>query len=152
MAAFSFVRQAWRVARQRNLLGCGGQSRRLGGESPLHTRQGEVLARGKGVVGDCESEGSPRQNAGLTNRKRIEAAQRGKKANIFKARYLHGTLRRRSDRHKQEGRANYPGRSARLPLCYRAPRGDGMDVQKSAEAVVSGGQPRHQGPNRLCRQ
>ncbi|WP_232925153.1 hypothetical protein, partial [Pseudomonas sp. S4_EA_1b] len=64
----------------------------LGGESPLHTRQGEVLARGKGVAGDCESEGSPRQNAGLTNRKRIEAAQRGKKAKIFKAQYLHGTL------------------------------------------------------------
>ncbi|AXQ49145.1 hypothetical protein EIZ41_23940 [Shigella sonnei] len=97
-----------------------------------------MLARGKGVAGDCESEGSPRQNAGLTNRKRIEAAQRGEKANIFKARYLHGTLRRRSDRHKQEGHANYPGRSARLPLCYRASRGDGMDVQKSAEAVVSG--------------
>ena len=64
----------------------------LGGESPLHTRQGEVLARGKGVVGDCESEGSPRQNAGLTNRKRIEAAQRGKAAIIVKAQYLHGTL------------------------------------------------------------
>jgi hypothetical protein len=29
---------------------------------------------------------------------------------------LHWTLRRRSDRHKQEGRANYPGRSARLGL------------------------------------
>ena len=55
---------------------------------------------------------------------------------IAKARYLHGTLRRRSDRHKQEGRANYPGRSVRLPLSYRLSRGDGMGVQKSAEAVV----------------
>ena len=90
--------------------------------------------------------------AGLTNRKRMEAAQRGEVAIIAKARYLHGTLRRRSDRHKQEGRANYPGRSVRLPLCYRLSRGDGMGVQKSAEAVVSGGQPRHQGPNRSCRQ
>jgi len=33
--------------------------------------KGEVLARGKGVAGDCEYEGSPRQNAGLKNRKRI---------------------------------------------------------------------------------
>ncbi|POA81632.1 hypothetical protein C1882_24365 [Pseudomonas sp. FW305-E2] len=72
-----------------------------------------MLARGKGVAGDCESEGSPRQNAGLKNRKRIEAAQRGDKANIVKARYLHRTLRRKSDRHKQECRANYLGRSAR---------------------------------------
>jgi len=51
-----------------------------------------VLAGGKGVAGDCESEGSPRQNAGLTNRKRIEAAQRGKAAQIVEAQYLHGTL------------------------------------------------------------
>ncbi|HBP5037252.1 TPA: hypothetical protein L5637_002558 [Pseudomonas aeruginosa] len=51
-----------------------------------------MLARGKGVAGDRESEGSPRQNAGLTNRKRIEAAQRGKTAQIVKAQYLHGTL------------------------------------------------------------
>ena len=33
-----------------------GRAHLLGGESPLHTRQGEVLARGKGVAGDCESE------------------------------------------------------------------------------------------------
>ena len=114
----------------------------IGWSSPsafwIHTRQGEVLARGNGVAGDRESEGSPRQNAGLTNSKRIEAALRGEGACFPKAQYLHGTLRRRSDRHKQEGRANYPGRSARLPQCYRASRGDGMSVQKSAEAVVSG--------------
>ena len=96
-----------------------------------------MLARGKGVAGDRESEGSPRQNAGLTYRKRIEASEWGEVAMTAKAQYLHGTLRRKSDRHKQEGRANYPGRSARLPLRYRAPRGVGMSVQKSAEAVVS---------------
>jgi hypothetical protein len=33
----------------------------------LYTRQGEGVARGKGVAGDCESEGDPRPNAGLTN-------------------------------------------------------------------------------------
>ena len=36
----------------------------------LHTRQEEVFARGKGVAGDCESEGNARQNADLTNRRR----------------------------------------------------------------------------------
>lgn len=43
-------------------------------------------------MGDRESEGSPRQTAGLTNRKRIEAAQRGEAAQIVKAQYLHGAL------------------------------------------------------------
>src|SRR6266542_4662518 len=68
-----------------------GRAHALGGESPLHTRQGEVLAEGKGVAGDCESEGSPRQSAGLTNRKRIEAVSRGEAAKKVEARYLHGT-------------------------------------------------------------
>ena len=34
---------------------------------------------------------------------------------ICKARYLHGTLRRKSGRHKYEGRAHYPGRPVSLP-------------------------------------
>lgn len=59
------------VSPQAVFLCAPGRAHSLGGESPLHARQGEVLARGKGVAGDCESEGSPRQSAGLTNRKRI---------------------------------------------------------------------------------
>jgi len=107
-------------------------------EIPLHARLGDVLARGKGVAGDSESEGIPRQNASLTNSKRIEAAQRGKVAVLAEAQCLHVTLRRRSDRHRQEGRANCLGISSRLPLCYRASKGNEMSVQKSVEAVVSG--------------
>src|SRR5437762_14176608 len=64
---------------------------------------------GKGVAGDCESGGSCRQSAGLTNRKRIEAASRGEQASICEAQYLHGTRRRRSDRHKREGGCAIPG-------------------------------------------
>ncbi len=48
-----------------------GRAHLLGGESPLPTRQGEGLAEGKGVSGDRASGGSRKQNAGLTNRKRI---------------------------------------------------------------------------------
>ena len=44
---------------------------RLGGESPLPARRGERLADGKGVHREVESEGSCRQNTGLTNRNRI---------------------------------------------------------------------------------
>jgi len=36
--------------------------------------KGKCQPNGKGVAGDCESGGSCRQSAGLTNRKRIEAA------------------------------------------------------------------------------
>ncbi|MBU2056806.1 MAG: hypothetical protein KKB38_03565, partial [Gammaproteobacteria bacterium] len=39
----------------------------------------------------------------------------GEVAHITKAQYLHGMLQRKVDRHKQEGRANYPGRSVALP-------------------------------------
>src|SRR5450631_818036 len=48
-----------------------------GGESPLHSRHGQVLAEGNGFPGDRESEGSRKQSAGATNRKRIEAAPWG---------------------------------------------------------------------------
>ena len=43
------------------------------------------------------------------NTKRIEAACWGETANIVKARNLHGTARRRSDRHKREGGRAIPG-------------------------------------------
>jgi hypothetical protein len=39
----------------------------------------------------------------------MEAALRGEAAHIVKARYLHGTQRRRSDRHKREGECAIPG-------------------------------------------
>ena len=44
----------------------------LGGESPLQAWQQELLAKDKGVHREVESEGSRRQNLGLTNRNRIE--------------------------------------------------------------------------------
>src|SRR5258708_7749256 len=56
-----------------------------------------------------EPGGSCRQNAGLTNRKRIEGAQRGEQANRFEAQCLPGRLRRRSDRYKREGECVIPG-------------------------------------------
>ena len=51
-----------------------------------------------------------------------EATAVGEKASIFKARYLHGSCRRRCGGHKCEGRAHYPGRSARLPQASAAAR------------------------------
>ena len=49
-----------------------------------------VWGVGKGVRREAESGGSRRQSAGLTNRKRIEAAGRGERAHRRKAQYLHG--------------------------------------------------------------
>lgn len=57
-------------------------------------------------------------------------------AKIAKARYLHGTLRRRSDRHKHESHAHYPGRSAQLPQGYRHRKVSRWEGKKSADAVV----------------
>ena len=59
--AFFLVRQAWREA---PFIGAVSVhvvvAERLGGESPLPTRQGERLAEGKGVHREVESEGSLR--------------------------------------------------------------------------------------------
>ena len=45
--------------------------RRLDGERPLQALQWELLAEGKGVHREVESEGSRRQTLGPTNRNRI---------------------------------------------------------------------------------
>ena len=47
--------------------------RSLTGESPEHAQpsSGKCIVRGKGVRREAESEGSPRQTSGLTNRNRI---------------------------------------------------------------------------------
>jgi hypothetical protein len=47
-----------------------GRAHPLGGGSPLHSRHGQALAEGNGFSGDRESEGSRKQSAGATNRKR----------------------------------------------------------------------------------
>jgi hypothetical protein len=60
--------------------GAPGRAHLLGGESPLHSRHGQVLAEGNGFPGDRESEGSRKQSAGATNRKRIEATPWGQQA------------------------------------------------------------------------
>jgi hypothetical protein len=72
----------------------------------------------------------------------------GKKANIFKARYLHGNGGRRCGRHKCEGHAFYPGRSDILPrrLWLCEPRGEQMGCQKSAAAILALS-PQSEGPN-----
>ena len=50
---------------------CARHVRRLDGERPLQALQWELLAEGKGVHREVESEGSRRQTLGPTNRNRI---------------------------------------------------------------------------------
>ena len=63
----------------------------------------------------------------------------GKKANIFKARYLHGNCGRRCGGYKCEGHAHYLGRSVVLPLATGIVRcGDGMtEVSRSHSRFVT---------------
>lgn len=60
-----------------------------------------------------------------------EAAAWGEKANIFEARYSHGTGGCRCGGHKCEGRASYPERSEDLlePIRLSAPKGVGMGLR-----------------------
>ena len=51
--------------------GCARHAHKLGGVSPLQALQCELLAKGKGVHREVESEGSRRQNLGPTNRNRM---------------------------------------------------------------------------------
>src|SRR5579863_2538153 len=97
-----------------------GRAHSLGGESPLHSRHGQVLAEGNGSPGDRGSEGSRKQSAGATNRKRIEAAPWGEQAKRCKARYMYGTRCRISDAHKREDGCAIPGE-----ICKRADGGYG---------------------------
>jgi hypothetical protein len=90
-------------------LGAPGRAHALGGESPLHGRHGQVVAEGKGAPGDWGSEGSWKQNAGTTYRKRIEATSRGERAKRREGRCVYRTRRRISDVHKQEGVCALPG-------------------------------------------
>ena len=90
------------------------------------------------------SGGSCRQSAGLTNRKRIEATHRGETAENVKAQYLHGTVLRRSDRHKREGGWVLPGEICGRAVRLRGSRDPRMRSQKSAEAIVGG---KAEGPN-----
>jgi hypothetical protein len=104
-----------------------------------------VLAKGKGAPGDRGSEGSRRQNAGPRYTKRMKAMHRGEAAAPAEARYLHGTMCRRSDGHKREGECVIPGESWRSATVLLASQGAGMECQQSAEAIV--GAPRTEGPN-----
>jgi len=76
-------------------------------KSSTHAARGSVS--GTTTVSIARWNRKEAEGAGLTNRKRIEAAQWGEQANICEARFLHGTLRRRSDRHKREGECAIPG-------------------------------------------
>jgi len=60
-----------------------GRARLLGGESPLHTRQGEVLAGRQGYHREVLTEGSRRQSAGPTNRNRIWGGHAGWEGNYL---------------------------------------------------------------------
>jgi len=116
--------------------GAPGRAHPSGGESPLHSRHGQVLAEGNGVSGDRESEGSRKQSAGATNRKRIEAVPWGEQAKKCKAQYMYGTRCRISDAHKREGGCAIPGEICKRAARLRGSEGSRMRLQKSAEAIV----------------
>jgi hypothetical protein len=119
---------------------CGGDRMTWGWKSPIDPARGTIsrTARVSIVRWNLkEAEGKA-----LARRTGIayKAAAVGKKANIFKARYLHGNCGRRCGRHKCEGHAHYPGRSEYLPLAT------GIERCRDGYSEVS------RGHSRLCNQ
>ena len=117
-------------------LGAPGMCADFGGGSPLYAWQRGVLAKGKGVRREAESEGSRRQSPDLTNRNHIQ----GRCARVS----LHNKTKpyRCPERTEvnvagtwDEGLRSYPGRSVSAGGGgTRKCRGIGR--QKSAEAIV----------------
>ena len=81
--------------------------------------KGNHEPNGKGVRREAESEGSRRQNAGPTNRKRIEAIMPDETAKLVKVQSLYGRRDRRCDGHKREGRCVIPGETCVRAMSYR---------------------------------
>ena len=63
-----------------SLFWCAWHGRNLTGESPERRGSTKRIAKGKGVHREVESEGSPRQTVGPTNRNRIRHTIEGKAA------------------------------------------------------------------------
>ena len=75
--------------------------------------------------------------------------RRGEQAKKCEARYVHGTLRCISDRHKREGECVIPGEIWCSAFELATSRGVAMGHQKSAEAIVGSNA---EGPNMECRE
>jgi len=74
----------------------------------------------------------------------MKATHWGEAAKIVKARYLHGTVRRKSDAHKRDSGCAIPGEIWRCAAVLRGSRGPRRHCQKSAEAIVGSNA---EGPN-----
>ena len=126
------------LSRSAFCFGAPGRAHLLGGGSPLRSRQGEPLAERQGcLAGDCESEESRRQSAGLTNRKRMRRRCGVRRPISSKP----GTGTERNDVDPTgisvKVSAQYPRRSAVLPE-----RATGVERRGDGAAEVSRGQSR----------
>ena len=75
-----------------------------------------------------------------------EACSRDERANVFKVQYLYGTIVCKCGGHKREGESALPGEICNSAFELLSLRGDGMELQKSAEGIVSSFD-RTEGPN-----
>ena len=83
--------------------------------SPLQTRQGELLATGKGVHREVESEGSRSKALARRTETTYEAAMVDKGGILPEVQYLYSNHGRICGGYKCESGAHYPGRSGCLP-------------------------------------
>ena len=110
---------------------------RLGSESLLSAQQRGTISR-TARVSIARRNLKEAEGKALTRRTEIayKVVAVGKKATIFKARYVHGNCGRRCGGYKCKGHAHYPGRSVDLPFVVLVPVvtyfTDGLDPGISA--------------------
>ena len=98
---------------------CARHGALLEGESPLHTRQGEVLAKGKGVVARRGLKEACSKALARRTETAYEAQLSDEKARHFKVQYLSGRQLCKCGGHKRESSVTLPGEISRFALGYR---------------------------------
>ena len=99
-----------------------------------------MLAEGKGVRREAESEGSRRQNAAPMNKNRIRGTETEmRRPTALKSDTYTDGLYVYAAVISVEVRVHYPGRSAMCARAQLRPRGGGKALQRSAEGIVKPG-------------
>jgi len=113
---------------------CARHGALLEGESPLHTRQGEVLAKGKGVVVRRGLKEACSKALARRTETAYEARLSDEKARYFKVLYLSGRQLCKCGGHKRESSVTLPGEISHLASCYRRPEASGYGVRSQPRA------------------
>jgi hypothetical protein len=104
--------------------------------SPLQAQQGELLATGKGVLREEESEESRSKALARRTETTYEADAADKRAMILEVLNLYGSRGSRCGGHKRESGCAVPGEVWQFAARLLSSRDEGKNCQKSAAVIV----------------